>query len=294
MAETTPAQLLVDCRNTLAEGIQWHAAQERLYWTDILGRALWSCDEEGGDVQKRSFDKRIGSFAFMQDGRVLVAFEDGLAYFKPASGELSWIADVEPEPATTRLNDGRCDRSGRFVFGGVDENGLRPLSAVYRFDGVEVEKLFEKVGCANSIAFSPNGERMYFADTAGKTIEVIDYGAACETVRHPFVTLTAEEGRPDGSCVDRDGGLWNAQFGGACIQQFHPDGSRGTRVLLPVSQVTCACFGGTSLNRLYITTARENFSPEQAAAEPTAGGIFVADVGAVGLPEQFFVGRHPR
>ena len=291
MADSIRADLLVDCRNTLAEGIQWNVQRQRLYWTDILGRALWSCDEQGGETRTVTFEKRIGCFAFTEDERLLIAFEDGLAFYEPVSGGLHWIADIEPEQPTTRLNDGRCDRSGRFVFGGVDESGLRPLSAVYRYDGERVEKLFGDVGCANGIAFSPEGARLYFADTSGKTIEMFDYGGPDAADRTPFVTLTDEEGRPDGSCVDSQGNLWNAQFNGARVQQFHPDGSRGIRVDLPVSQVTCACFGGADLDKLFITTARENFTPEQAAAEPTAGGIYRADVGIEGLPEQQFTGR---
>ncbi len=289
MAERIEASLLVDCRNTLAEGIQWHPEQGRLYWTDILGRTLWSCDADGGDLIGRPFDKRIGSFAFCADDRILLAMEDGLTLFDAQGGALVAVAPVEADRPTTRLNDGRVDRQGRFVFGGVDEQGLRPFSAVYRHDGTGVERLFGGVGCANSIAFSPGGGLMYFADTAGKTIERMVYHAdGPPGPRRTFVELGADEGRPDGSCVDAEGGLWNAQFGGARVQRFLADGRRDARVDLPVSQVTCACFGGPRLDRLYITTARENFTAGQAAAEPTAGGIFVAEVGWTGLPESRF------
>ena len=295
MGRRIGSDLLVDCRNTLAEGIQWHQEQARLYWTDILGRSLWSCDADGGAVETRDFDRRIGCFAFCDDGRVLLAMEDGLALYDPQSGALVPLKEVESGEPTTRMNDGRVDRNGQFVFGGVEETGLAPYSAVYRYDGQRVEQLFDGVGCANSIAFSPDGRRMYFADTAGKTIERISYEAdGALGARRSFAVLGADEGGPDGSCVDAEGALWNAQFNGARVQRFLPDGSRDIRVDLPVSQVTCACFGGPDLDRLYITTARENFTDAQAEAEPTAGGIFVAEVGAAfgvkGLPEERFAG----
>lgn len=295
MDKCIEADLLVDCRNTLAEGILWHSGRERLYWTDILGRTLWSCDAGGGGVATWSFDKRIGSFAFCADDRILLALEDELALFDPESRSLTTIAPVEANEPRTRMNDGRIDRHGRFVFGGLDEQERKPYSAVYQFDGGSVAQLFDGVGCANGIAFSPDGARMYFADTAGKLIERISYESdGVLGARWPFATLTAEEGRPDGSCVDAEGGLWNAQYGGSRVQRFLPDGSRDIRVDLPVSQITCACFGGPVLDRLYITTGRENFTAAQATAEPTAGGIFVAEVGTAfgvtGLPEEKFTG----
>jgi len=295
MVERLQARLLVDCRNTLAEGIQWHADQGRLYWTDILGRALWSCDAEGRDARSAAFAKRIGSFAFTGDGRILLALEDEIAVCDLAGERLETIAAVEADRPSTRMNDGRADGQGRFVFGGVDERGLRPLSAVYRYDGTRLERLFDGVGCANSIAFSPGGGLFYFADTPRKVIERIAYGAdGVLGDRLTFAELGEDEGFPDGSCVDVEGGLWNAQFNGARVQRFLADGRRDVRVDLPVSQITCACFGGPGLDRLYITTARENFTDAQAEAEPVAGGIFVADVGAaigvVGLPESRFTG----
>ena len=291
-ADRVTAELLLDCRCELAEGIQWHADEARLYWTDIHGRALWRCGADGGGAERRPFDKRLGSFAFAEDGWILCAFEDGLAALDDFFAEPQPLVAVEADRATTRLNDGRCDRQGRFVVGGIDEDGLRPLSSVHRYspDGT-LETLFDGVGCANGLSFSPDGSAMYFADSVGKSIFRFTYALQDLGPRLPFAELSAEEGNPDGSCVDAEGGVWNAQFNGFRVQRFLPDGRRGRRVDLPVRQVTCACFGGDDLDRLYITTGRERFTSEDARSEPTAGGIFVADPGVLGLPEARFGGR---
>jgi sugar lactone lactonase YvrE len=57
---------------------------------------------------------------------------------------------------------------------------------------------------------------------------------------------------------------------------------------LPVSNVTCCCFGGDQLDVLYISTARQRMTPEQIEREPLAGGLFACRPGAVGLPEARF------
>jgi hypothetical protein len=61
---------------------------------------------------------------------------------------------------------------------------------------------------------------------------------------------------------------------------------RGGR--LPVSQVTSAAFGGADLSTLYVTTARENFTPADLRARPQAGDIFACTPGVTGrLPYLF-------
>ena len=59
-------------------------------------------------------------------------------------------------------------------------------------------------------------------------------------------------------------------------------------VALPVSQVSSAGFGGPDLSTLYITTARENFTPANLAAEPHAGDIFACTPGVTGRPPYLF------
>jgi D-xylonolactonase len=61
-------------------------------------------------------------------------------------------------------------------------------------------------------------------------------------------------------------------------------------VKLPVSQVSSAAFGGADLSTLYITTARENFTAADPAAEPHAGDIFACTPGIPGRPP-FLFGR---
>lgn len=291
LVDTLQADLFVDCRNTLGEGIQWNQHDERLYWTDIQARRIWSTDQYGGAVDVWTFPERVGAFAFDRAGDLLVALESGLHAFEVATQELRRLSEFEVDMPTTRMNDGRCDRDGRFIVGGMDEAALGPLSSVIRFapDGRQ-ETIITGVGCTNSICFSPDGTAMYFADTRSRDILRYAYNRADGSIGSPvlFVILDQEEGWPDGSCVDATGCVWNAQWGGARVQAFTPEGERSVRVDLPVSNVTCCCFGGPNLDRLYISTAREGLDRDRLEAEPTAGGIFSCDVGRVGLPEGRF------
>lgn len=288
------ADLLIDSKCILAEGIQWRADQQRLWWTDIHGAALWHCDADGGDAVRMQTPERLGSFAFDLDGHILAAFESGLFRWDPEGDRLERLTRFEPDAPATRLNDGRCDRQGRFLAGGMNEDGLKPESSLIRYDGHQTETLRRGIGCSNSICFSPDGGTMYFTDTPTRTVLRMAYDGETGTVgpAEPFVSITADEdGFPDGSCVDADSAVWNARFNGFRVQQTRADGSPGMRIDLPVPQVTCACFGGPDLDRLYITTAREHMTDAQIAEHPLSGGIFVAEPGVRGLPEDRFADR---
>ena len=135
---------------------------------------------------------------------------------------------------------------------------------------------------------------MYFADTPSRTILRLPYDPETGAIGEAEVfhrSETSVPGMPDGACVDTSGAVWNARFNGWIVQQILPDGSTGLRIELPVPQVTCACFGGADLDRLYITTARENMTAGEIAAAPLSGGIFVAEPGVAGLPEERFAVR---
>ncbi|NBX60404.1 MAG: SMP-30/gluconolactonase/LRE family protein, partial [Opitutaceae bacterium] len=95
-------------------------------------------------------------------------------------------------------------------------------------------------------------------------------------------------GAPDGSTVDVDGCLWNAEFRAGRVVRYSPRGEVDRIIRLPVSQPTSCVFGGKELDILYITTAAQNLSAEQLADQPLAGAVFAIRPGTQGLPEPRF------
>lgn len=282
---THNATLLADTRCNLGEGIQWHAPTARVYWTDIFGNALWSCDENGAHLAKLPLHAGLCAFAFTDHGDVLAAFTDGLYWLNLDSGARTQIKPYQPETPNTRMNDGGLDRQGRFIVGGINEDGMQPTTPVWRVTPDGVTTVLSDVGCANSIVFSPDGKTMYFADSAGTEVHAYDYDVATGTPTNKRPFANSLIGKPDGSAVDREGALWNARFGGGLVQRFLPDGTEHSRVSVPVPNVTCCCIGGRSMNRLFITTACLAMPPDQRAAMPKAGGLYACDLPVQGLDQ---------
>lgn len=281
-------ELIVDAQNALGECILWCGRTQSLLWTDILGRKLWRHRPKSGETKQWDMPERLGCFALTgSDDRLLLGLESRLAWFDAGTGDVMTILEVEPDVAGTRVNDGRCDRQGRFVFGTMNEAaGRAPIGRFYRLNhNLHLEQLpLNPVAIANSICFSPDGATMYFCDSLTGMIRCCDYGDEV-TGERVFTHLPPGCGEPDGSAIDADGCLWNAEWGASRIVRYRPDGSIDRAIAVPVSQPTCPCFGGAELNQLFVASALVDLI----VPERYAGAVFGMPVtDAVGLPEVRF------
>lgn len=291
------AALLVDAKCELGEGATWCARTSRLYWTDIEGKRLWRYDAREGKHVTWAMPERLACFALCEDARtLLLGLESRLAFFDLETGSVDTIVEVEPG-VPTRLNDGRCDRQGRFVFGTKYE--ATPMQAIGGFYRLNHDLTLERLplpapAISNSIAFSPDGSTMYYCDSLTRKICACDYnaGGADGTIANQrvFATLTDETGVPDGSTVDAEGGLWNAQWGGGRVVRYGADGVETGRVKIPTAQPSCVTLGGALLDTLYVTSARADMEPAALAREPHAGGVFAVRISRLGLVEPLFQG----
>ena len=263
-----------------------------LYWVDIDGCAVHAFDPVTGTDQHWSIDGRPAAIARTSDPqRLLVAAENELRWLDLASGLAQpWLTLEEPQPGV-RLNDGRCDPAGRFWVGGM----YVPTSAG-RFDAflhrVEPDGSFttvrSEVGCANGLAFSPEGDVMYWADTLHETVWAYDYDLATGRQRNerPFLDFAPLPGRPDGACVDEAGCYWIACVGGSAVLRVTPEGNVDRIVELPVLRPTMPAFGGADLGTMFITSIGPR-DPESDGPGPH-GAIFAIEPGVRGLPEPRF------
>jgi sugar lactone lactonase YvrE len=287
-------ECVVRAGDQLGECTIWDRRTKKLWWVDILAPCLQSYDPAGGEHRKYPLPLRdCGSFAIRKSGGFVLATSAGLQAFDPTSGGMRALVNPEPGLVENRLNDGRADRAGRFWVGTMHTEMRGPTGSLYRVEtDLEVTRLFNDITVPNSIAFSPDDRTFYFADSFKREIWAYDFDLADGAIanRRMFAKIDADAGGPDGSCIDADGCLWNAQFRLARVVRYAPDGRVDRIVPLPTRSPTCCCFGGDKLDTLYITTARFRMTPEQLASEPLAGGLFAIMPGVRGLPEAQFGG----
>jgi sugar lactone lactonase YvrE len=164
---------------------------------------------------------------------------------------------------------------------------------VYRLDpDLAVTKLLDGVTISNGLAWTADGATMYYIDSPTQGVDAFDYDAATGRLanRRRVVDIPAAAGLPDGMTTDADGCLWVALYGGSAVHRYSPDGRLDAALSFPATNITCPVFGGPGLGTLYVTSARDGLDERQLAAQPHAGAVFAADVGADGLPGLRFAG----
>lgn len=274
---TFKANLAVDCRCLLGEGVLWHPNERRVYWVDIEAGRLYRWDLAG---EPETFDlaPKLGGCVFADDGSVLLFCEDGLVR-RWNGGEAEVVAQA-PNEVGGRFNDVAATPSGEVLCGTMPVGDRQ--GTLYLLDaGGTLTRILRDVGCSNGIGFSPDRRWLYFTDTRPRTIFRSPLQAPFRQDSfqpEPFIVVPEGHGGPDGLCVDAEGGIWSARWGGSCVVRYSPTGDEDARVELPVPLVTSCAFGGPELRTLFITSASFD-------GPPFAGGLFSVELPFAGQQE---------
>jgi sugar lactone lactonase YvrE len=286
------AECVLDAQAELAEGPVWDAAARCLWWGDIMRGMLHRFDPESGSDSQAELGQMIGAVATSRESGLVAAVERGFARVDPDTGAMEPIAVPDAEPAGNRFNDGKCDPAGRFWAGTMGMNAEPDRGNLYRLDpDGTVQLMLAGVSISNGLAWSHDGRTMYYIDTATGGVDAFDFDPARGTIarRRTVVRIPEEQGAPDGMCIDGEGKLWVAHWGGGQVGRWDPaNGAQVGRVNVPCTNVTSCAFGGPHLRTLYITTARAGLDGTALKDEPLAGGLFSVELDVEGtLPPRF-------
>jgi sugar lactone lactonase YvrE len=287
--------VLVDVKTILGEGPLWDVEEERLYWIDSFGNKVFRCTPDGREVRAWEVPEKIGSMALRKKGGAVVSLKNGFHFLDFDTGDCTLIVDPEPEKPTTRINDGKVDKRGRFVAGSMDTMEEGPNGALYRLDpDLSLHKLDDKIIVSNGPCWSPDGKIFYFADSWSGEIWAYDYDLDSGKVsnKRTFTKIdTSTGGAADGSTVDAEGYLWNAQVYDGKLIRYAPDGEVDRVIEMPVKKVTSVMFGGPKLDVLYVTSMARPPLPRFPGDGQLRGSLFaIRGLGIRGVPEARFAG----
>ena len=299
MTRTIPAgcvERLPTPRAIIGESLRWHADQEAIFWVDILGQELRRFDPVTEAYASWSFDRQVAGWFPTERETVLLALGLDLVEFDLASGKiLDTLCRLPGNPEEMRLNEGRCDASGRMWIStmGRSLTDRTDNGSLFRIEAdLSATRVLDHLAIPNTLCWSPNGRTMYFADSPTRTVQAFDYDLASGEILAPRSLFTLDDatpGIPDGVCVDSEGGLWIAFPRGARVERRMPDGRLDTVIEMPCSRPTMCGFGGPALDTLYISSLSFHIKPEDLLGRPAEGALHSVRVdGARGLPEAVY------
>ncbi len=260
----------------LGEGPGYHAATDRLWWFDILGKRLLERrpDRSGTIVHDLPVNGSI--LADVDGDRQLLVGAGGLYVREVASGRLTLHRPLEADRPDLRSNDGRVHPSGALWLSTMSWEKTAGAGAIWWYRDGDLRKIIPGLGIPNAVCFSPDGSAGYYADTAlGQVWRVAVDPATGLPNGEPKLYFQAAEADfwPDGAVVDADGLVWNARWGMGAVVAMDADGREVRRIAVPAKQSSCPAF--LPDGSLVVTSAEEGYDAAARAADPMAGQTFL-------------------
>jgi sugar lactone lactonase YvrE len=274
------------------EGPIWDAAAAELVWVDITAGLVRRGRVEGDDVRDLA-DHRggdtVGFAVPAEAGGWLLGAGGGITRLS-ADGEARELLELAAEGGAedaggTRMNDGGCDRAGRFFAGTMAFDERPGAGSLYRLDlDGTVSAVLDGLTVSNGLGWSPDDRTVYLSDSGEKAVWAFDYDLAAGTFGQRRVLLDFSDdpdGVADGLTVDDEGCLWTALWGGGQVRRYSPDGELLAVVEVAAENTTsCALVG----DLLVVSTSVHGLDDAARAAQPEAGRLFTARVGVSGPP----------
>ncbi len=275
----------------LGESCRWDDVSGELYWVDILTGRFFRATADGirvDIVAEYCVEGFVSAVApFHERARGWIVADNQSISVLDETGALHELARPEAlREKDVRMNDGSADPWGRFWIGSMAFDTAEGQGILYRYqDSTGADIVLRGATISNGLGWSPDRTTMYYVDSGPGTLSAFDVDGAGEiSARRVLVQFDKREGDPDGLCVDAEGAIWVAVWGGYQVRRYSPDGELLARVDLSTAQPSSCAIGGSNGTTLYITTAREDMTESALAAEPDAGRLFCVDVGVSGLP----------
>ncbi len=236
-----------------AQNLCWDDRDDSLWWTDVEGGAVYRLNLKTR-IQSAVYEgAAVGALIAQDDGTWLLFRDKDIALldFERHAPLISLLENVRFDG--DRFNEAIADANGR-VFVGTVRNGRPNGAGVYRLDpSCTLAKAIGGSGYSSGMAWSTNGEALYWTCATTKTICRCKYDARRGTLsnRQVFHECMPDEGTPAGLAMDVEGTLWSARREAGVILKIGENRRLMGQVTLPAKHVTSLAFGGEDYRTVF-------------------------------------------
>ncbi|KAF8078536.1 hypothetical protein FPV67DRAFT_1663259 [Lyophyllum atratum] len=266
---------------TLGEGPLYDSTTSTLHFVDISEKKVYHLNTQSLDLQVEQFDTPVSCLALRKakPGRASPLLE--------GNSTLKYISQPLPidDIPYTRFNDGGCDSKGRFFAGTIYSKEHGVPGKLYRYDPNDGTSKVVDEGPFTAGARTKK-HCNYFTDSLTNKIYAYDYDDGNLSNRRVFIDAIAlglpENSFCDGLCIDEEGCIWSARWGGSRIIRFTKNGAIDVEIFFPTAlNITACCFGGPNDDQLFVTTAHCGAIGGDARRQtdfPDSGHLFLIDL----------------
>lgn len=269
------AELVFYSGSTLLEGPRWNDDLNSLLCVSIEQERIFLIDVDTQTIETFKTHGQVGFAVFKDCKKIIYAAYNGVYEVDITTKEEKFLFQAN-QNKTLRYNDGDFDPAGRLLLGTTGyKRFAKEENCLYssKPDGSDLKIIVDKTSISNGIAFSPDSKYLYFIDTPTKKVGRYNYDISTgDCVFDKYVVEISGGGLPDGMCIDSDGYIYVAEWGGGRVCKWNPQTGECLKVYpVPVKNVSSCTIGGKNHDILYITTAKHD---DGTASEFCAGGLF--------------------
>ena len=271
--------------SSLGEGPLYYEGD--FYWVDLIEGKLMVKSRDGEEaVLYEDITNPATSIVPGKDGSFQLTLANGFARY--ADGKIVVEECFKVTDPIIRFNDGKCDSLGNFWAGTIDKNESTPKGALYALTPKKsLVQVLSGVTVSNGLCWSADQETLYYIDSPTKQVCAYDLDPVSLVIsnQRSIFEIKEVDVYPDGMCIDLEGNLWVALWGGAAVICIDPEsGTLLDKIDVPCIKVTSCCFGGSSFDQLFITTATKDMTDKDWEKFPDSGKVFKVAPGVIGLP----------
>jgi sugar lactone lactonase YvrE len=266
------------------EGIRWTG--ESIVMSDMLAGKVVKVDPLSGEMTTLlELENQPNGIVVREDGHLIINSMFDCKLLEYAHGQVSEYCDLS-SLATGYLGDIVGDSKGGYY---VDDVGARVLHGekpapgrlIYVSPDRSIKVVKDQIAFANGVVISPDGRRLYLAETMSCAIKVYDIKPNGDLGEGKVWADFTGTSRIDGMTMDSEEGCWACLLDTDRIVRVAADQSQSHAIVIPGGEPIACTIGGPNGRQMFITAIEaldgKNIFEEMMAKRVRAN-VWVADI----------------